>query len=335
MPRIRHLPEDFEVEEIPLFDLSGEGQHTYLWIEKRERTTDEVWRELAQGLDLSPRDIGYAGRKDRRAVTRQWFSVPVTDDARLDRLELENARVLDVQRSNERLRVGQLEGNRFKLKVREVERAAGENARQRLNTLFNRGMPNRYGHQRFGRDGRNAERGVELLRGGRLRGDRRHAWLMVSALQSLVFNRVLERRPVGIDELLPGDLAVDHGTGELTLVEEPSKATDGLRNFEVSPTGPIFGSKMRSPGGAVRVLEESVMSEVGVPPMDHRTLPPGLRLYGERRPLRVRPLETSARWRDNVLDLSFILPSGSYATVLLEELFPDGYEEGPPPEPKH
>ena len=130
MPRIRHLPEDFEVEEIPLFEILDEGAHSYLWIEKKLRTTDEVAKDLAKCLDLPPRDVGYAGRKDRRAVTRQWFSVPSSDGDLQSRISLENATVLEVRRHTEKLRIGQLEGNRFRLKVREVEKGIGETARQ-------------------------------------------------------------------------------------------------------------------------------------------------------------------------------------------------------------
>lgn len=329
MPRIRELPEDFEVEEIPLFTLDGDGHHTYLWIEKRLRTTDDVLHDLARLLQLPARDIGYAGRKDRRAVTRQWFSVPVEKPDRLARLEaMEGTRVLATRRHSQRLRVGQLEGNHFRLRIRDISKSTADGARQRLDVMARRGMPNRYGPQRFGRDGRNPQRGADLLKGGKMRGDRRRAWLMVSALQSMVFNRVLERRPVGISELLPGDLVVVHITGELRPVTDPSVLQEQLSGFELSPTGPIFGTKMRSAGGAVRVLEESVMSELEVPSMKTFKAPRGFELYGDRRSLRVLPRNTSSRFENGVLEVEFSLPAGSYATVLLEELMPDGYEEG-------
>lgn len=330
MPRIRELPEDFEVEEIPLFGLDGEGPHTYLWIEKRLRTTDDVLNDLARYLDLPARDIGYAGRKDRRAVTRQWFSVPVKSKDRLGRLQaIEGVKVLATERHSQRLRVGQLEGNHFRLRIRDISKSTADTARQRLDVMSRRGMPNRYGPQRFGRDGRNPQRGADLLKGGKMRGDRRRAWLMVSALQSLVFNRVLERRPVAINELLPGDMVEIHRTGELRPVKDPSLYQEQLASFEASPTGPIFGTKMRSADGAVRVLEESVMSELEVPSMKTFKSPPGLEIFGDRRSLRILPRNTSSRFDNGVLEVEFALPAGSYATVLLEELMPDGYEEGP------
>ncbi len=333
LPRIRTVPEDFEVEEVPLYPAAGSGPHTWLWIEKRRRTTDDVLRSLATALDLPRREVGYAGRKDRLAVTRQWFSVPVTREERLAALQdLDSSQtgfqVLASDRHTERLRVGQLLGNRFRLKVREVGDSAARAAGETLARLATRGMPNRFGSQRFGRDGRNAERGARILESERLRGDRRRAWLMVSALQSQIFNRVLERRAGTFDRLLPGDVAIVHATGDLFVVEDPAAAGERLERFDVSATGPIFGTKMRAPRGEAAEIERQVMAEHGLPQRGPRSLPRGLRLYGDRRPLRVQPKDAGSEFLDDVLTLRFELPAGSYATVLLEELIPEGFEEG-------
>lgn len=329
MPRIRSTPEDFEVEERLLYPLSGEGAHLYLLVEKRLCNTDDVARSLARGLGLAPRDVGYAGRKDRLAVTRQWFSVPRDAAGGLDGWEHPGVSILETRLHGEKLRVGQLRGNRFRLEIREVDEAAAEAAEKRLAEAARVGLPNRFGNQRFGRDGKNAERGAEILRSRRVTGNRRHAWLMVSALQSAVFNRVLEQRRAGLDELLIGDVAFSHATGETFLVHEPVDP-GRLRHFELSPTGPMFGTKMTWPRGETAELERQVMAELGLGDPRRLDLPRGLRLYGDRRPLRLRPLEPQAGWRDGTFSLSVELPAGAYATVLLEELFPDGLDEGPP-----
>lgn len=328
MPQIRTTPEDFEVEELPLYPPSGEGQHTYLWIEKRLLNTDDVLRALCRTAGVTPREVGCAGRKDHRAKTRQWFSVPTQAAEKLSDFELKGAQILATTRHNERLRLGHLWGNRFRLVVRGVDEAGSRKVAEQLERLAERGMPNRFGNQRFGRDGQNAARGARLLQQDRLQGDRRGASLMISALQSAVFNRVLERRPVPIWELLPGDLVRVEGTGELLSVSDPAPYVDRLAAFEVSPTGPIFGEKMRRPGGAVAVLEAAAMTEFGLPVKDRLHVPRGLRLFGDRRPLRVRPCHARSIWsKDRSLLLEFELPAGSYATVMLEELFPDGVTE--------
>lgn len=327
MPRIRTVPEDFRVEEALLYPLQGSGPHAYLQIEKRLLNTDDVARSLARTLDVPRRDVGYAGRKDRVAVTRQWFSVPAAAAPRLDGWELPGARIVARDRHSEKLRVGQLSGNRFRLVVREVSEEAGRTVEERLERLVRRGVPNRFGRQRFGRDGKNVERGRRILESKRVQGNRQTAWLMVSALQSAVFNRVLELRQAPLDALLPGDVAIVHATAEVFLVVEPPDP-GRLERFELSPTGPIFGTKMKWPRGETAEVEGRAMAELGLGDPRRLVLPRGLKLYGDRRPLRVRPAGAEAGWDDGVLELTFELPAGSYATVLLEELLPGGFEEG-------
>lgn len=323
VPRIRAHPEDFIVEEIPLYPHLGYGPHTYLLVEKRLCTTDSVARTLARAAGVAPREVGFAGRKDRVAVARQWFSIPDFDPARARGLDLAGAQVLKTVRHPEKLRVGQLLGNRFHMVVREVDDAAARQAEEILLTLTRRGMPNRFGNQRFGWEGANVARGSEILRSQRILGDRRHALLMLSALQSAVFNRVLARRSTLLDRLLPGDVAFFHETGTQFLVEDPEAEATRVATFEISPTGPIFGTKMKLPRGEVAALENEVMAEFDLPELQKLTVPQGVRLHGGRRPLRVQPKGVRSARGDGTFQLEFELPAGSYATVLLEEVFPD------------
>lgn len=323
MVRIREQPEDFLVEEIPLYPPLGDGPHTLLRVEKRLRTTDDVVRELATAAHVAAREIGYAGRKDRRAVARQWFSVPEIDPADALGLELDGAEVLEAVRHPQKLRLGELRGNRFRLRLRGVEAAAAEAARGCLAELERRGLPNRFGRQRFGRDDKNVERGRKLLERGRLDRDRRRSLLMISAVQSAVFNRVLELRPVGVDELLEGDVAVDHLTDGHFVVRDPSAYAERLRRFELSPTGPLFGSKMQEPRGKAAEVERAALVELGLSPHVGLELPRSLRLYGDRRPLRVRLQGVETSYADGQFELRCDLPPGSYVTVLVQELFPD------------
>lgn len=332
MPRIRAEPEDFQVEEEPLYRPSGSGPFLHLKIEKRLLNTDEVAQRLARALDLSPRDIRWAGRKDRVAVARQWMSLPADavngDPAQLDLGP--GVRVLDAVRHVERLGVGQLASNHFRLRVRSVSSAWAERATKRFAVMLDKGMPNRYGRQRFGRDGRNPERGRRVLAGHPIRGGRRTAWLMITALQSQVFNEVLARRADALDEVWTGDVALVHGTGELAWVDDAAKWETRVKSFEASATGPVFGTKMRRPRGPAAVLEAAVLRDFDLPDLDSLRLPKGLRLFGDRRALRVRPEEAEISYdaHDAILHLAFRLPTGCYATVLLDELFPEGYDEG-------
>jgi len=309
-------PEDFRVEEIPLFTPSGRGDHTYVRVEKVLRSTEEVARALARTAGVRSRDIGYAGRKDRFAVTTQWFSVPGLDPDAV--LALEGVRVLEAARHGHKLRVGQLAGNRFALVLRGVVPAVARGAAARLEVLAERGLPNGFGAQRFGRDGDNPGVGRRVLDGDLVMRDRRRARFFVSALQAAVFNDVLAGRRDAGRCLQVGDVAVVHESGGLFLVEDPAVEQPRADRFEISATGPIFGTRVLAPTGepAEREHEALVARGVALKP----SLPRGLRLRGARRPLRVRPREIESRFVAGALHLGFVLPAGSYASVLVEDL---------------
>ena len=319
---LRTCPEDFVVEEVPLYRPSGVGTHTFLHIEKRLRNTDDVARELARMAHVSPRDVGYAGRKDRLAIARQWFSVPGLDPQVALKLELDGARVLEAVRHPHKLRTGQLRGNRFELRVRGIDAEGRSRAGRTALRLAKDGFPNRFGAQRFGAGAANPERARSWLQGtGRaVRGDRRRVRFLVSALQAAVFNEVLSRRPLRLDQLESGDVAVVHASGGLFQVTDPERENPRAEAFEISATGPIFGTRVPQPGASVAAREAEVLKSFDVPLPDQLRPPRGLRLRGGRRAVRARPQDLAVWSEGEVLHLRFGLPAGSYATVLVEEL---------------
>jgi tRNA pseudouridine13 synthase len=318
--RIRSRPEDFRVDEIALYPTSGEGAHTFLRIEKVLRTSEEVARDLARAAGRAPREVGYAGRKDRVAVTTQWFSVPGLDpDAALG-IPLRGARVLEAARHPHKLRTGHLRGNRFRILVRDVAPPLAMAAATRAQELLRRGLPNRFGEQRFGRDAANAELGRRILRGEEGPRDRRAARFLVSALQAEVFNTVLAERIDAYDRVETGDVAVVHASGGLFVVEDAAREAPRAADFEISATGPIFGLRVIEPAAEVVLRERAALACHGVAAGELRA-PRGVRLRGARRPLRVRPEELALETTTEGLVVSFVLPPGSYATVLLEQLF--------------
>ena len=352
MPRIKAAPEDFVVEELPLYAPSGAGEHTWVEVEKRLRTTEEVAAELAAAAGVDAGRVGWAGRKDREAVTRQWLSVPALAPARAEQLAGDGWRVLRAAAHGERLRLGELVGNRFRIIVRDVEEPAASAAEERLAAIARDGLPNYFGEQRFGRDesnqrgepsagpdvaprtpglpggrGGNAERGAALLRGERVQGGRRQQRLYLSALQSAIFNEVLRTRPAPPHVLLAGDLALVHGSGALLLAGSPalppSAWAERAARFELSPTGPLVGHKMRAPRGEALARERAAAERWEMPWITDLPRLRGHLLPGGRRPLRVRVTEASHRRVDgNALELAFVLPPGAYATVLVDALFP-------------
>jgi tRNA pseudouridine13 synthase len=316
MARIREAPEDFRVEELPLYPPSGEGEHTFVRVEKRLCTTEDVVSALARAAGVSSRDVGYAGRKDRVAVATQWLSVPRLDPSQALRLTLSGVRVLEAVRHGHKLRTGQLCGNRFQIAVRDVGVDECESARQRLERLCRVGMANYFGSQRFGREGRNIELGSRLLRGEGRSADRRRARFAISALQSAVFNDVLDTRPTGLDELETGDVAMVHSSGGQFLVADAHTEQPRATAFEISPTGPIFGTRVIEPAGRVAARERAALEARGIS-LETLQCPRGIRLRGARRALRVCPKHAQLREMRGGFWLDFELPPGSYATVLI------------------
>jgi tRNA pseudouridine13 synthase len=319
MARLRSEPEDFRVDEIPLYAPAGEGGHTFVRIQKRLRTTEELARDLARAAGARPADVGYAGRKDRVAVTTQWFSVPGLAPEAALALALPGASVIEAQRHPHKLRTGQLAGNRFEIVAREVAAESLRDAPARCERWLREGLANRFGAQRFGWGGGNLEQAQRLLRGERTPADRRHARFLVSALQAAAFNAVLAERPLPLGELEPGDVAMLHASGGQFVVEDLAREAPRAAAFEISATGPIFGTRVIEPTGAVALRERAALAALGVD-LSAFTPPPGIRLRGARRALRVRPEALEIAVVGDTLRLRFTLPAGSYASVALEEL---------------
>lgn len=314
-------PEDFVVDEVPLYAATGEGGHTFVRVEKRDATTEEIARALARAAGVGPRDVGYAGRKDRRAVTRQWLSVPGLDPERALALELPRARVLEAVRHPHKLRTGHLRANRFEITLRGLDAAAAALAQERLAHFEAVGFPNRFGSQRFGHEGDNAARGAALLAGHERVRDRRAARFLVSALQAAVFNEVLVRRPLPLDALECGDVAQVEASGGLFVVEDLVREAPRAVAFEISATGPIFGTREMEPRGEPLRREREAVAAHGIDPDVPLAPPAGLRVPGARRALRARPeAATLTSAGADAWILRVTLGPGCYATVLVEEL---------------
>ncbi len=328
----KHVPEDFEVEEVPQYAPSGEGTHVYAYVEKRGLSTMDVVTQIAKRLDKNSRDIGYAGLKDAQAVTRQWLSIEHVDPELVRNLELDGARVLETTRHGNKIKIGHLKGNRFSIVIRGCEPTDLDALRENLMFLERRGVPNYFGEQRFGKYGDNVTKGLEILHsfaeskaGGR-RGGRRmkkHLLrLLVSSVQSDVFNRVVTERLDTLDEFREGDIAWIHQNGACFTVLDPLDEQPRCDTFELSPTGPLPGPKMKSPTGQPLEIEARALAALDIDCALFGAVP-GTTNDGARRPLRVRVGKPSAELVDDGIRIAFELPKGSYATSVLRELLAD------------
>jgi tRNA pseudouridine13 synthase len=221
--QLRTVPEDFEVEEIPAYPPSGEGNFLYLWVEKRDMGAEFFTRHLARRLGIPEAEVGTAGLKDRHAVTRQMVSVPAFAEDRLPQLEGDGVRVLSVGRHSNKLKPGHLHGNRFRILIRGAAADSAERLPALLERIRRDGLPNFYGTQRFGRDGETLRLGLDLLSGANVRvrsGFLRK--LALSAAQSGLFNDYLARRMRDglLRKVLPGDVMAKWPFGGMFVAQD-------------------------------------------------------------------------------------------------------------------
>jgi len=324
---LRTTPEDFFVDEEPAYPPKGEGEHVFVKIEKRGLTTQMAVERIAKALNVKARDIGVAGMKDRHAVTRQWLSLPPpTQPEAAQAFALEDVAILEVARHPHKLRTGHVRGNRFRLRVRGVapdSEVAVAQARAILDRLAQPpGAPNWYGEQRFGRDGDNAARGRAIVNGEGFPRDRKLARLLVSALQSELFNQWLTARMSDglYATVLAGDVLHKVGGGMFTC-EDAAVDTARLLAGEVVLTGPMFGDSMRaSPDGTPAAEREAAILTAAGLARDSFGAVRAI-AEGTRRDATIAVAEPSVTAIDNGgIEVAFSLPGGAYATAVMREL---------------
>ena len=326
---VKATTETFVVEEIPAYEPCGDGEHLYLWVEKRDVSSGQLIEVIARHFGISRNDIGTAGNKDRRAITRQWVSIPAPANEVKPGAIDPGVEIVRAVRHRNKLRTGHLRGNRFELEVRELDvepDVAESRARQLLEQLQQFGFPNYFGEQRFGRGGSTLQLGLQLLSGDiprTLQRNKRLRRLAASAVQSAAFNEVVRQRiEAGTTHTaLLGDRL--NRTGErgqlLVTSDNIAQARAGLDDGSLAVTGPMWGPKMYEVTDDVLELETQALARFGLNPSIFEAN--GRLTPGTRRDLFARFLEPArCEMIEGGLRLGFSLPSGAYATVVLAEL---------------
>lgn len=322
--QIRAIPEDFQVEEQPLYLPCGEGEHLYVTITKRGLSTPDLVRRLSASLGIKIQAIGVAGLKDARAVTTQMVSLQGIHPEQLSRLRVDDV-VLKVQtlgRHRNRLRTGHHSGNRFRIVIRNVADHAVDTVPAVFQLLSTRGVPNYFGPQRQGKTGDNYQVGALLLHDGRRREKMSRAtriWYL-NAYQSFLFNRILARRIDHLDRIFVGDWAMKLENGACFQVDDAEKEQPRADRFEISPTGILFGSRVSWASGEPGRIEETVVAEAGATKETLVASAKACGFRGERRALRVHLAELEWSLNGSSLTISFSLPPGAYATSVLREV---------------
>lgn len=295
----RQSPEDFRVDEVLGYEPVGTGEHVYLHIRKRGENTAWVAEHIARLANVNVNDVGYCGRKDRHAVTTQWFSVyfPKGQAPDWQSLNSESVTVLQASRHTHKLRRGEHQLNRFVIQLRDCQVDDMPLFEQRLKQVFTHGVPNYFGEQRFGRDGNNLQQAQALLVEGKAIRDRQKRGLMLSAARSYLFNQVLATR-----------VLQDNWTQSLS--------GDVFRK----PTGPLWGRGRSQVSADTLFQEQAVLVDwqAWCEALEH------VGLQQERRPLVLHPENSEWRWlqegQGHNLEVSFALAAGEFATAVLREM---------------
>ncbi|MCC4800691.1 tRNA pseudouridine(13) synthase TruD [Enterovibrio norvegicus] len=325
--RLKAQPEHFFVSETLDFTPAGHGEHFLVRIRKIGENTKYVANELAKACGVKSRDVSWAGLKDRHAVTEQWFSVhlPGQDDPDLtefvDTHEGVDA-ILETTRHDKKLRPGDLIGNRFSLVITDFTGDAAIDAR--LSNIRDKGVPNYFGSQRFGRNGNNVVSAREWGQDKFRVRDKSKRSFYLSAARSYMFNQVLSARiEQGMTHTpMRGDMLIDN-TEHLKLVLDTDKATELLEKGHWLISGPMTGDNALPTEADARKFEQNIIDQEP----DLLAVIRSNRMRHDRRALMLFPQEMEWTCEKDTLTVSFSLPAGSFATAVMREVIEESMDE--------
>ena len=313
--------EDFMVIEELGFELTGEGEHVLVYLEKKDYNTIFVAEQLAKYVGISAKNVSYAGLKDRQAITQQWFSLhlPGKETPDFTQFNLTGCRILQINRHNKKLKIGALKGNRFKIVLRNIsDKQAIES---KLNLIKKHGVPNYFGEQRFGRDQNNITQAIKWASREISVKDRKKRSFYLSAARSAIFNQIVSQRiEQNIEQtVLDGDILQLSKSNSwfLSKTEELLLLQQRLQNGEINITAPMVGDSPLSTTSIALEFETNCLKRWSC----FEQLFKKERMETSRRSILLRPEGLKWQWvRDNNIEISFYLPSGCYATSVLREL---------------
>lgn len=332
-------PRDFVVNEIPLYEFSGEGEHLILYIRKKNLTTQEMIKKIASYFSISQRDIGYAGLKDKNAMTMQYISIPSKLEDSVETFNHENIKILSRVRHKNKIKIGHLKGNNFKLRLKRVFNIEKDKLDATLKWIKINGIPNYFGHQRFGNNGDNWKDGLDIIEGKKKFKDKKVNKFLINAYQSYLFNQWLSKRveisillnkfsenevekvldiEIGtlknikkqsnFFKIISGDLMMHYPNGKIFECENIDDEVKRFNNFEILPTGLLSGN---------RVLKSKNIAQVFESEFDKELNESGARRYAW---IKVENITSKYILDRAEYELSFFLPKGSYATTVIEIL---------------
>ena len=308
---------DFVVKEQLGYDMSGDGEFVAVKVRKTDCNTLFVGEQLAKFAGISARNMSYAGLKDRKAVSEQWFSLQMPGQPTPDfsQFSLEGVEILEVTRHQRKIRIGSLQGNHFEILLRNAEET--DELKVRLDFLAKNGFPNYFTEQRFGRDSNNLTQALRWANGEIKVKDRHKRSFYLSAARSEIFNLIVSKR-MELDlaqQILLGDILQLNGSHSWFLVDESedlAQLQQRLAQQDVLLTAPLIGEEEKS---AVDFENEIFAQYQALFALMRQE-----RMKAARRPILMQPQQFQWQFEPNGLRLQFDLPAGSYATALIREL---------------
>ncbi len=335
----KQTKDDFVVTEIPLYEFSGDGEHIIIKFRKKELTTWDAVQIFSEQLGCKARDIGYAGLKDKNAMTIQHISLPKSVEDNLSKFSHEQIKILETTKHNNKIRVGHLKGNRFFIRLKLVKNVDAKKIEEVLSNLSKYGMPNYFGFQRFGIEGDNYKKGEAIINGELREKNRKLKQMYINAYQSYLFNNWLSKRieisklievfePKEIYEklelpldvvkqmkkqshpfkIIPEDLMSHYPYGRIFLAEDLESESDKFFQRDRVPTGLLCGKRVKKSEGLAYNIEKEFDKQINED--------------GARRFAWIFPEEIESNYKDdkNWMELQFTLPKGSYATEFISEI---------------
>ena len=317
---LKATAEDFQVDEVLDIPLSGDGEHLWLWVEKRGLNTEEAARRIAKSAGVPLRTVSYAGLKDRQALTRQWFSVqlPGKADPDLSAAENDTLKILKTSRHKRKLQRGAHAANGFTLRLTKLD-ADKEALQQRLEVISQQGVPNYFGSQRFGWQGGNLGEARDYAARKALPEQRNVRSRLLSTARSYLFNQVLAARVAdgSWQRAQVGDLLAFTDSRSFFPAGEAECNDPRLAILDLHPTGPLWGEGESATTHATHELEQSIAAREA----DLRDWLVRAGMSHERRILRLPIGRLTWHYPEpDILQLEFVLPAGCFATVLVREL---------------
>ena len=330
---------DFTVEEIPLYEFTGEGEHLVLHVRKKDMTTWEMLDTISNHVGIRRRDMGYAGLKDKHAMTLQYISIMAIHEEKLKAFTHDKIKILSTVRHNNKIRVGHLKGNRFNIRLKKVLGVQKDKLDSVLKWIKKNGVPNYFGNQRFGTDGNNWEDGKRLIEGTLKMRDRKTKEFLMGSYQSYLFNNWLSKRmelnlllekfteaeteqvmslPSGslkgtkaqtnFFKIVEGDVMMHYPYGRLFNVVDLKEESKRFEDKDIAPAGLLAGKKAKLSQSTAGLIEAPFAEEMS--------------LNGTRRYAWVQVTEITKNYVEEKAhyELSFILPKGCYATNVLDVL---------------